>query len=308
MKKLLLILLTLSLVTACDNEPLDPDLTGQNPGGGNGGGNNTSDAPLALSAYTFDTSTSVPFFGEIIVDIDYSFNSDNLISGAITESPVFGQDITTNSEFLRDSNNNIIQSNTYYLGALSDVTTITYNASNQVTQITYNDIESDDEDYEYNYTYDGNVVTKTEVGSDIITIYTFNNNNQLIRKESFQNDISIQLEELTYDTMGNVISSVMSGEINTTSTYSYDTFENPLVEPFQARDYYSSIGDEYDDQAANSIAQFGSTNNWVGITSDVAEFNFTVTYDDSDRILTRSGSFGDDDIQISQSEIFTYVN
>ena len=36
MKKLILILLTLSLVTACENEALDPDLTEQ--GGGDGGG------------------------------------------------------------------------------------------------------------------------------------------------------------------------------------------------------------------------------------------------------------------------------
>ena len=304
MKKILLILFSITLITSCENEPLDPDLTG----GGNNNGGNTSNEPLALSAYSFDTNTTVPFFGEIIVNIDYSFNSDNLINNIITDSPIFGQEIITSTEITRDNNNNITQTNTYYLGQLSDVTTITYNGSNQITQITYNDIESNDEDYEFNYTYDGNVVTKTEVGSDIVTIYTFNGNNQLVRKESFENDNTIQLEVLSYDALGNIISSVMSGEINNSSTYTYDSFENPLVEPFQARDYYSSLGDEYDDQAGNSIAQFGSTNNWIGITSDAAEFDFTVTYDDSNRILTRSGSFGDSEVTINQDEVFTYVN
>lgn len=305
MKKVLLILLSLTVMTSCENEPLDPDLTG---GGDDGGGGNMSEELLALSSYSFDTNTTIPFFGEIIINVDYSFNSDNLIDDIITDSPIFGQEITTNTEVLRDNNNNIIQTNTYYLGNLSDVTTITYNGSNQITQISYNDIESNDEDYTFNYSYNGNEVTKTQVGSDITTVYNFNSSNQLVKKESFQSGNSIQLETLAYDTMGNVTSSVMTGEINTTSSYSYDTFENPLVEPFQARDFYSSLGDEYEDQAGNSIAQFGSTNNWIAINSDAVAYNFTVTYDSNDRILTRSGSFGDAEVQISQDEVFTYVN
>ena len=43
MKKLILILLTLSLVTACENEALDTDLTDQNAGddGGDDGGDDS---------------------------------------------------------------------------------------------------------------------------------------------------------------------------------------------------------------------------------------------------------------------------
>ena len=309
MKKILFILLSLTLITSCDNEPIDPELTGET-GGNNGGGNNgnTSEEFLALSSYSYNTNTNVPFFGEIVVDIDYTFNSDNLLDGFITDSPVFGQEIITNTTVTRDANNNITETNTYYQGSLSDVTTITYNGSGQITQIAYNDIESDDEDYEFNYTYSGSEITKTEVGSDIVTVYTFNGNGRLVKKESFINDSSIQLEILNYDSNGNVVSSVMSGEINTTSSYIYDSNDNPLLEPFQARDQYSIIGDYYDDQAGNSIAHFGGSNNWTGVISDSSEYNFTITYDSDNRILTRNGSFGDAEVQISQDEIFTYVN
>lgn len=318
MKKLIVLLLTFGLVTtSCENEPLDPILTGDdgsnngggnNDGGGNNGGGNNNNDILALASYSFDTNTNVPFFGEFIVNIDYTFNSDNLIGGIITNSPVFGQDIVTNTEITRNSNNKITETNTFYLGQLSDVTTITYNGSGQITQITYNDIESNDEDYEYNFSYSGNVVTKTEVGSEIITEYTYNNSDRLIKKESFINGNSIQLEVLEYDNNGNVISSIMTGDINTMSTYNYDSFENPLVEPFQARDYLSSLGDEYDDQAGNDIAQFGGANNWIGITTDNETFNFNVTYDNSNRILSRNGNFGDSDVTITQEEVFNYVN
>tara|TARA_Y100000815_G_scaffold246167_1_gene245547 strand:- start:97 stop:1026 length:930 start_codon:yes stop_codon:yes gene_type:complete len=309
MKKILFILLSLTLITSCDNEPIDPELTGET-GGNNGGGNNgnTSEEFLALSSYSYNTNTNVPFFGEIVVDIDYTFNSDNLLDGFITDSPVFGQEIITNTTVTRDANNNIIETNTYYQGSLSDVTTITYNGSGQITQIAYNDIESDDEDYEFNYTYSGSEITKTEVGSDIVTVYTFNGNGRLVKKESFINNSSIQLEILNYDSNGNVVSSVMSGEINTTSSYIYDSNDNPLLEPFQARDQYSIIGDYYDDQAGNSIAHFSGSNNWTGVISDSSEYNFTITYDNDNRILTRNGSFGDAEVQISQDEIFTYVN
>ena len=309
MKKILFILLSLTLITSCNNEPIDPELTGET-GGNNGGGNNgnTSEEFLALSSYSYNTNTNVPFFGEIVVDIDYTFNSDNLLDGFITDSPVFGQEIITNTTVTRDANNNIIETNTYYQGSLSDVTTITYNGSGQITQIAYNDIESDDEDYEFNYTYSGSEITKTEVDSDIVTVYTFNGNGRLVKKESFINDSSIQLEILNYDSNGNVVSSVMSGEINTTSSYIYDSNDNPLLEPFQARDQYSIIGDYYDDQAGNSIAHFSGSNNWTGVISDSSEYNFTITYDSENRILTRNGSFGDAEVQISQDEIFTYVN
>ena len=309
MKKILFILLSLTLITSCDNEPIDPELTGET-GGNNGGGNNgnTSEEFLALSSYSYNTNTNVPFFGEIVVDIDYTFNSDNLLDGFITDSPVFGQEIITNTTVTRDANNNIIETNTYYQGSLSDVTTITYNGSGQITQIAYNDIESDDEDYEFNYTYSGSEITKTEVGSDIVTVYTFNGNGRLVKKESFINNSSIQLEILNYDSNGNVVSSVMSGEINTTSSYIYDSNDNPLLEPFQARDQYSIIGDYYDDQAGNSIAHFSGSNSWTGVISDSSEYNFTITYDNDNRILTRNGSFGDAEVQISQDEIFTYVN
>lgn len=306
MKKILLLLCAFTLVTACENEPIDSELSG-NTGGNNSGGN-TSEEPLALASYSFDTDTSIPFFGDIILDNDYNFNSDNLLHSVDSYSQSFGLEFITYTEFTRDNNNNLTVSNTYYLGELSDVTTITYNASNQITQISYNDIESDDEDYTYNYTYDGNVVTKTEVGSDIVTLYTFNSSNQLTRKESFINDTSIQLEVLTYDSTGNVITSTMTGETNVTSTYLYDSNENPLVEPFQARDYFNSLGDEYDDQAGNSYSHFASTNNWIGVITDGTEYNFTVTYDNENRILTRSGSYSEDEVSVTQEETFTYVN
>lgn len=316
MKKIVLLFLAVTLFTGCENEAIDPALTSgniiENPdddtnNDGDGDGD-TNNSPLNLSEYSFYSTTTVPFFGELTVNIDYSMGADNLINGIITNSPIFGQDIVTNTEIIRDGNDNTIQTNTFYLGELSDVTTITYNGQNQVTQITYNDIESDDEDYEYNYTYDGNEVTKTEVNSDIVTVYTFNNSNQLLRKESFEGDTSILLEILSYDNDGNVTSSVLSGEQNTNTTYNYDGFDNPLIEPFQSRNTYFTIGDEYDDQAGNTIAQFASTNNWIGINVDGSSFNFTISYDESDRILTRDGSFGDTEVSIEIEEVFTYAN
>ncbi len=85
MKKLLLVLLTLSLCTACETEPLDPDLN-QGGGGDDGGGDGSESGDLALSIYELDTDLSFSFFGipiRSITNSDINISNDKIVSSTV---------------------------------------------------------------------------------------------------------------------------------------------------------------------------------------------------------------------------------
>lgn len=303
MKKLLLILLSLTVFTACDNEPLGSGILGNNPNG-----NNTNEDPLALNGYSFDLNSTVPLFGTIIVNSDFLFNTDNRVATSTVVSTFFGMTSTENITFSRNSADQVTGYTSVSSGAISNEMTVTYNG-NEISQIVYNYVGDDEEDYTYDFVYAGNSITRTEMGSTISTVFTLNGSNQLIKKESFDGTISIKTEVLDYDGQGNCISSVITGEDATSSIFTFDTNENPLKDAFSDQYMLSFLNDDYSDEVGNVLAHFASSNNWIGITTPEGSFNFTVEYDSEYRIISRSGNYDfGDGVSIDQNETFQFVN
>lgn len=310
MKKLFLILVSITLFTACDNEPLDPNLSGTNTNGnGNGNGQNTNTAVLALSAYSFDVDATLPLFGSTIVNSDFSFNSNNVVTTTGIETSFFGISINENVTLSRNSAEQVTGFNSVdESGTVTNTTIVTY-SNNQISQIAYDYFADDEDDYTYNFTYNENTITRTEVGSTISSVFTFDANNNVIKKESFDGTTSILVEILTYDANNNCASSTLTGEENTSSVFGYDTNENPLKEAFSDQYLLSLLNDDYSDEVGSTLAQFHSTNNWNTITTPEGTVNFTLQYDASNRITSRGGTYDlGDGVVIQQSEIFQFVN
>lgn len=298
-------LLSIALFTACDNEALDRDLLNNS---NNNNNNNNNDNPLALNAYSFDVNSTVPIFGTIIVNSDFSFNSNNHVSTSVVASTFFGQTTTENVTFTRNASNQITGYISMSSGVTTNETTVTYTGGN-ITQIVYNFLEDDLDDYTYNFTYSGNTITRTEVGSSISTVFTLNGNGQLVRKESFDGTTSIKTEVLDYDGLGNCIASIITGEDATSSTFAFDSNDSPLKDAFSDQYMLSFLNDDYSDEVGSSMAQFDSPNNWISITTPEGTVNFTVAYDSDDRIISRTGSYDlGDGVLLEQAEVFQFVN
>jgi hypothetical protein len=308
MKKIFLILLAVTAFTSCDNEPLDRAvLNNANNTNGNGNGN-TNEDPLALNAYSLDINSTVPIFGDIIVNSDFSFNSDNRVSSTIVVSTFFGQNATENITYSRDTSNRITGYTSMASSVLTNEATITYSGNN-ISQIVYDFVEDDEDDYTYNFMYTGNRITRTEVGSTISTVFTLNGNNQVVRKESFDGPTSIKTEVLDYDGLGNCISSIITGEDATNSTFAFDGNDNPLKDAFSDQFLLSFLNDDYSDAIGVSMAQFSSPNNWISITAPEGTVNFTVVYDADNRITSRNANYDlGDGVMIQQVETFQFVN
>lgn len=312
MKQLLLILLSITLFTACDNEPLDADVLNNNQNnngnGNNNGGNNNND-PLALNQYSLDMNSTVPLFGTLIVDSDFNFNANNVASTATIASTFFGNTATENVTFSRNNAGQITGFVSVSSGVTTNETNVAYNSVGNISEIQFNFVADDEDDYTYNFTYNGNTITRTEIGSNISTIFTLNSNNLLVRKESFDGDNAILLEVLTYDGNGNCITSVITGEDNTSANFTYDTNTNPLKAAFSDQYFLSFLNDDYSDEVGTSLAQFAATNNWIAISTPEGAVNFTINYDVNNRITSRSASYDlGDGVLIEQNENFQYVN
>lgn len=305
MKKLILILLSITLFTACDVEPLDRDII-NNANNNNGNGNNPNN-PLALNAYSLDMNSTVPLFGNIVVNSDFSFNSNNLVSSSIVESTFFGQTSTENVVFTRNNSSKITGYTSTSAGVLTNETTVTYSGNN-ISKIVYNYVGDDEDDYIYNFEYTGSTIKRTEVGSTIFTVFTLNNN-KLIKKESFDGATSIKTEVLNYDGLGNCITSIITGEDATSSTFVFDTKSSPLKDAFSDQVQLSFLNDDYSDEVGSSMAQFASPNNWIGVTTPDGTVNFTVQYDTENRITTRNANYNlGDGVLIQQAETFSFSN
>ncbi|MEZ4792013.1 MAG: hypothetical protein R2783_00600 [Gelidibacter sp.] len=303
MKKLLLILLSITLFTSCDVEPLDRDILNNS----NNNNNNNNDAVLALNAYSLDVNSTVPVFGTVIVNTDFSFNANNHVNTSTVASTFFGQTSTENVTFSRDNSNRITGYVSTSSGVITNETTVTYSGNN-ISQIVYNYVGDDEDDYTYNFTYSGSTITRTAVGSTISTVFTLNGN-QLVRKESFDGTTSIKTEVLDYDGLGNCISSIITGEDATSSTFTFDTKDSPLKDAFSDQYMLSFLNDEYSDEVGSSMAQFASPNNWIGITTPEGTVNFTVQYDTENRITSRNGNYDlGDGVLVQQAETFQFVN
>ena len=316
MKKVLVILVSLTLFTACENEPLEGDFAGvDNPnngggnnGGGNNGGGNGNSNDLTLSTYSFDVNTTVPLFGQVVVNTDFAFNSDNKVTSLDTESILFGASISGNGTLTRDSSGNIITIKSFDVTTQQNQTDITYSGS-MITQIVYDDFLDDSEDYTYTYSTTGSEITRTVLNSDISTVYTFDASNRITKKESFDNGTSLQIENLTYDANGNCTTVITTGENPNNTTYGFDSFTNPLKDGFSDQYWLTLLNDDYDAEAGPIVVQFHSTNNWSSITTAQGTVSFLMQYNAVNRINSRNGNYDlGDGVTVTQSETFNYTN
>ena len=321
MKKLIAIVFTLVLFTGCENEPLDSDFSILNnpniptdPNDPTDPGSGSTD--LALSVYELDTDISFTFFGvpiQTITNSDITITNNIITSSNILLTVAGSPPATENQTITRNGLGQIISDiSTTPSGTVTNEYYVTY-SGNDISQITYNyyDLEDPtfDEEYIYNFIFSGNEITRTEVGSTIETVFTLDNSGRLIKKESFDSSISIQTEELTYNSDGNVSNSVLSGENNSTISFGYDTFNNPLKVVYDEQYLLSFLSDEYDDEIGSPIAQFHATKNWSSTTIDGDTYNFILQYDAGNRISTRDISYSfDGGFSFVINERFNYVN
>lgn len=311
MKKLALILFTLTLITSCGIEPIDPALSGEN-GGGSGGGSGSESPDLTMSLYELDTQINLVFFGlpiESITNSDFNISNNKIASGtnalSANGSPFENENliITRNGSGQITSNVSI---NT--AGVTTNETIITY-TNGVVSNITYDYFEDDEDDYNYNFTYDGNTITRTEAGSNISTVFTVDSSDRVIKKESFDGSNSIQVETVAYGANGNITSSTTTGEVQSNVTYQFDTNTNPLKVIFEDNYLLTFLEDDYSDEIGGQIAQFLSTNNWNGANFDGTAFDFTLEYNSVGRIESRVIAYNvGPELSFQFNERYFYVN
>ncbi|EDP97470.1 hypothetical protein U8527_03915 [Kordia algicida OT-1] len=325
MKKTLLItsVLLAFFCFSCDDEPLDSNIAIENPtsgggnngggnnGGGNGGGNNGGgnngggNSGTTLSTYTYDVSTNAPIFGEIITDTDFNIQQGLVVSQNI-DLTIFGTMTSSLSTYTRDGNGRIISIQDNANNG-QNTTTITYTGDN-ITQIEYDFSADDTDDYVYTFTYSGNTVTKTVEGTNSTAVFTFDSNSRLTRLESFENGTSTQVETLTYAADGNCTqTSVEANGSTTTNTYTYDSFTNPLKAVFADTYLISVFNGDPEDEVGAIIANFHSSNNWIGGNTSEGSYNFNPMYDTNNNILSKGGNYDlGDGVTVTQSEVYQY--
>ncbi|PKG49806.1 hypothetical protein [Olleya sp. 1-3] len=306
MKKVLVLLLSLSVFTACNDEPVEGYFAALDSDEGTIPGNTTDE--LKLASYTYDVETEAPFIGPLILNSDFNFNDDNKVNTLNVETIAFGFPFTTTGTVIRDTDGKITAIQTFDGSALVSQTDIFYSAGNTISQITHDDFDDNAEDYTFNFTTLNNQITKTEPGNPVTTVYTADGSGKLIDKSSFEAGELIQSEILTYDANDNCISVVSTGEFNNTTTYGFDSFSNPLKDGFSDQYWLSILDDDYEDEAGPAIVQFHGSNNWNSVSSEGTTVTLMINYDSTNRITSRSGVFSLSGIEIVQEEAFNYVN
>ncbi len=308
MKKIVVLLVSLGLFSACQNEPLEGFTFDPETGTDNGTDPGTENSDLQLSNYTFDVDTEVPFLGPLTINTDFTFNTNNKVSNLDVETVAFGFPVVASGTLTRDASGKITTVKNFEGATQINQTDISYTSDNNISQISFDDFQDDTEDYTYSFTSTGNTITKTEVGNPIETLYTTDASGRLIEKSSYENGISIQQEFLTYDANGNCISVISSGENDNNTTYGFDTFTNPLKNGFSDQYWLTILDDDYDAEAGPAIVQFHSTNNWNSVTADGSTVTFMMNYNSANRITSRSGTFSLDGVDLVQEETFNYTN
>jgi hypothetical protein len=253
------------------------------------------------------------FFGisfETVTKTDINISNNKIISSTTVISVNDSSSETENQTITRNGSGQIISDvSVNSQGVTTNETLVTY-TNGVVTQISYDFyIDEDDEDYVYNFTYDGNTITRTQEGSTISTVFTLDSFNRLISKESFDGNFIIQQEAITYSSDGNVNSSSTTGESESMYSYLFDDNTNPLKVVFEDNYLLTFLNDDYSDEIGSQIAQFFSSNNWNGAIINGETFTFNLNYNTVGRITSRdiTYNFGPD-YDININEKFNYVN
>jgi len=316
MKRLVFILFTLVtlalITTACDNEPIDSGLIGGIGDDDGGGGDDSDSGDLTMSVYELDTDLTISFFGiplRTITNSDINILNDVIVNSTVSLQVEGAPAETENQSYTRNGEGQITNNVSINSGGVTTNEYVITYADGRISQITYDYFEGDEDDYVYNFTYEDNVITRTEEGTGITTEFTLDGFDRIIKKESFDSGTSIQTETITYNGSGNINSSVGTGELSSDVTYNFDSNTNPLQVIYGDNYLLNFLSDEYEDEIGPLIAQFHSTNNWNGATFNGDAFTFDLEYNAVGRISSReiNYDFGAE-FMVKINERFNYVN
>ena len=151
-------------------------------------------------------------------------------------------------------------------------------------------------------------MTKTVVGTNSTAVFSFDSNSRLTELESFENGVSTKVETLTYSADGNCTQVSVDAEGSvTTTTYTYDTFTNPLKSVFADTYLISVFNGDPEDEVGSVIANFHSSNNWIGGSTSEGSYSFNPMYDTDNKIQSKGGTYDlGDGVIVTQSEAFQY--
>jgi len=252
------------------------------------------------------------FFGlpiETTTNSSLNISNDKIVSGTHALSANGSPSENENQVIERNGSGQIVSDISVNTSGVTTNETLINYTNGVISSITYDYYEGDEDDYTYNFTYDGNTITRTEVGSTISTVFTVDGSDRVIKKESFDQDFSIQLETIAYNITGNITSSTTSGEIDNNTTYQFDNNLNPLKVVYSDNYLLNFLNDDYSDEIGGQIAQFLSTNNWNGASFNGTVFNFDLEYNSVGRIISRdiAYDFGPE-LSFEFNEVFNFVN
>jgi hypothetical protein len=285
-------------------DPVDPDPVDPTPGGG---------GSLQLADYDYIKNFS-DATGETTFVTDFVINANNQFLSQNTSFTLFGTTVDAVSNIIRDENSRITEVRTSIDGTLVNRTTVVYNL-NKITDITFEDLQDPTGDFVFSFTHVNNVITCTKEGTNFSTIFTFDPvTSKLVQRETLQNGTVIKTEDISYDSNGNLITAVITGQDANTFTYTYDNNTNPLAISLNDVYLYAILNDEYDDQYEHWQAMIYSPNNVTNVTTNQGSSNLDIQYDAGNRILSRNGTIFTSvpsvpsTSTITIDETFTYIN
>jgi hypothetical protein len=317
MKKLFILVLSITLFSACENEPFDgeiPDIASENSGNENGTENGTNTDNNTLSSYSYyKTIAQSGPFGDSEINTDMTFNSNGQFLNQSAEVTFANTTINSIGTITRDTSGKITQTQSSIDGAVTSTTTLNY-SGNDIISLDFEDEEYPEDNYTYNFAYDGNTVTRIETGSTDSTIFTFNADGLLSNRKTLDNGTTTMEEAFIYSD-GNLVSSEITGENARILSYTYDSNTNPTKATFNEFYRIMNYDDNYDEQIEHWQATFFSTNNMISVTTSQGTSNLTIEYDSENRITSRSGSINSALIpnptqsgDITINEVFEYQN
>ncbi|EDP97469.1 hypothetical protein U8527_03910 [Kordia algicida OT-1] len=328
MKKTIIITTTILAfcLFSCDNEPYEgeiiietssgnptdpinpnPDPVDPNPTDPTGGS-------LQLSDYDYMKSFSSTTGDETSFTADFVINLNNQFTAQNTTLTIFGITVNGVGNIIRDENSRVREVRTTVDGVLVNRTSVSYTLD-KISTIMYEDLEDASENFTFSYIHANNVVTRTKEGTNFSTRFTFDpSTSKLMLRETMENGMTIKTETISYDSNGNLTSSVITGQDANTFTYTYDNNTNPLRNSLNDLYAFSILNDEYDDQYEHWQAMIYSNNNVTNVSTTQGNSNLNVEYDAGNRIINRNGTIFSslpniaDDTTITINETFQYIN
>ena len=194
----------------------------------------TDTTTAANSTYTlnktYDYMGNVSLIDYGVYKVKYDYDERGRLTRVSDWNSSTGKS-TKLEEYQYDKNNNVLKKLSY-TGA-PDVT-YTYNKSDMLTSLRQGSLAS----YDYTYNPDGNVYTVKDNNNNLLTVYNYNNNGQLIRelKRDSEKKLNICYTDYDYDAAGNrIYENFASNDGDYEIDYTYDK-NNRLIKERQYSD------------------------------------------------------------------------